>query len=230
MFRQGGVGTTSLYSPAGTSDSSGFSEQRDQSFSPAPGGQPTAPSGYLQQHNITNETVRLGPTGALFSLQQQNGYRAADNSSGFDARPNVNFSASGAGKGSPTMGHFSYHNPALTASPYSTLPRRPGAKPIGGRNILQDNNGQTINSVTNGPILYSNSADKHSPLMLELGSLNSFRGGQTSSLERKQNPNFSSQVNAMPPHPSPSRSNKVATVQRVTAKTPLLEDDRESCV
>ena len=69
MFRQGGVGTTSLYSPAGTSDSSGFSEQRDQSFSPAPGGQPTAQSGYLQQHNITNESVRLGPTGALFSLQ-----------------------------------------------------------------------------------------------------------------------------------------------------------------
>ena len=231
MFRQGGVGTTSLYSPAGTSDSSGFSEQRDQSFSPAPGGQPTAPAGYLQQQNsITNETVRLGPSGAFFSLQQQNGYRAADSSSGFDGRPNMNFSGTVANKGSPTMGHFSYHNPALTASPYSTLPRRPGAKPVGGRNILQDNNGQTINSVTNGPILYSNSADKHSPLMLELGSLNSFRGGQTSSLERKQNPNFSSQVNAMPPHPSPSRSNKVATVQRVTAKTPLLEDDRESCV
>ena len=228
MFRQGGVGTTSLYSPAGTSDSSGFSEQRDQSFSPAPGGQPTA-SGYLQQNNITNETVRLGPTGALFSLQQQNGYRAADNSAGFEMRPNVNFSGAGAGKGSPTMGHFSYHNPALTASPYSTLPRRPGVKSIGGRNILQDNNGQTINSVTNGPISYSNSGDKHSPLMLELGSLNSFRGGQTSSLERKQNPNFSSQVNAIP-HSSPSRSNKVATVQRVTAKTPLLEDDRESCV
>ena len=227
MFRQGGVGTTSLYSPAGTSDSSGFSEQRDQSFSPAPGGQPPASSGYLQHHNITNETVRLGPTGALFSLQQQNGYRAADNSSGFDVRPNVNFSPAGAGKGSPTMGHFSYHNPALTASPYSPLPRRPGAKSIVGRNILQDNNGQTINSATNGPIPYS--SDKHSPLMLELGSLNSFRGGQTSSLERKQNPNFSSQVSAMP-HPSPSRSSKVATVQRVTAKTPLLEDDRESCV
>ena len=125
---------------------------------------------------------------------------------------------------------FSYHNPALTASPYSTLPRRPGAKPIVGRNVLQDNNGQTMNSVTNGPISYSNSGDKHSPLMLELGSLNSFRGGQTSSLERKQNPNFSSQVSTMPPHPSPSRSNRVATVQRVTAKTPLLEDDRESCV
>ena len=82
----------------------------------------------------------------------------------------MNFPTAGAGKGSPTMGHFSYHNPALTASPYSTLPRRPGAKTIGGRNALQDNNGLTINSVTHGPVSYS--SDKHSPLMLELGSIN----------------------------------------------------------
>lgn len=230
MFRTGGVGTTSLYSPAGTSDSSGFSEQREISFSPAPGGQSSIPPIYQQHSNNLNDTIRIGPAGALFSLPHQNNNRPLDNSAGMDNRHNMNFHGITEGKGSPSLGHFSYHNPALTASPYSTLPRRPGAKTNPVRNTMQNNHGQFMNSMNAGSNSYSNASDKHSPLMLELSTVNSFRGGQTSSLERKQNPNYSTQMAIISQPPPLSMKTKVASIQRVTAKTPLLEDDRESCV
>ena len=234
MFRQGGVATNSLYSPAGTSDSSGFSEQRDLSFSPAPPtGQSSMAPMYQQHSQNTNETIRIGPAGALFSVPHQN-TRLADNSNVLDSRHNSYFQRITDGKGSPSLGHFSYHNPALTASPYSTLPRRPAAKPANSvRNMTQDGHGPVMNAMKNG--ISSNSSDKHSPLMLELSTVNSFRGGNsTSSLERKQKMNFSTPVSLIS-QPSSSSSpssikSKVASIQRVTAKTPLLEDDRESCV
>ena len=233
MFRQGGVASNSLYSPAGTSDSSGFSEQRDSSFSPAPpSGQPSmVPSYQPNSHNI-NETVRIGPAGALFSVPNQNG-RSTDNSNGIDDRHNSYFQRITDGKGSPSLGHFSYHNPALTASPYSTLPRRPGGKPaISVRNTTQDGFGAGMNAMKNG--INSYVTDKQSPLMLELSTVNSFRGSHnTSSLERKQKLNFATPVSliSQPSSSSPSSvKSKVASIQRVTAKTPLLEDDRESCV
>ena len=228
MFRPGGVGTTtSLYSPAGASDSSGFSEQRDLSFSPAPGGQAAPAPGYPHPSQVSNETVRIGPAGALYSLPQQTNF----NSNGSDGRHNVNVHGVPSGKGSPSLGHFSYHNQALTASPYSTLPRRPGGRPNPVRNTMQDSHGQIMNSSNIGSNSYLNQSDKHSPLMLELGSVNSFRGGHnTASLERNRNPNFSSQMSVGPSRPSNSIKSKAASIQRVTAKTPLLEDDRESCV
>lgn len=234
MFRQGGVATNSLYSPAGTSDSSGFSEQRDSSFSPAPPSGQSAMAPTYQQHNSqnSNETIRIGATGALFSVSNQN-TRPIDNSNGIDNRQNQFFQRITDGKGSPSLGHFSYHNPALTASPYSTLPRRPGAKPAtSSRNMPQDAFGPGMNALKSGSNSYS--TDKNSPLMLELSTVNSFRGGHnTSSLERKQRQNFSTPMSLISQPSSstpPSIKSKVASIQRVTAKTPLLEDDRESCV
>ena len=234
MFRQGGVAPNSLYSPAGTSDSSGFSEQRDSSFSPAPPASQSSMAPMYQQQNAQNinETVRIGPAGALFSVANQNS-RPTDNSNVMDNRQNHYFQRITDGKGSPSLGHFSYHNPALTASPYSTLPRRPGGKPTNSSsNMSQDAYGPGMNNMKNQSKSYS--TDKNSPMMLELSTVNSFRGGHnTASLERKQRQNFSTPVSliSQPPSSTPtSLKSKVASIQRVTAKTPLLEDDRESCV
>ena len=144
MFRSG------LYSPTGTSDSSGFSEQRDSSFSP------------VQQAS----DLRMG------SLPGH-AHRGA-----FDIN----------GRASPHV-PFSYHNPALTASPYSTLPRRPGASPR---------------------------FPHHSPLTLELGSTFG---------RPRQHHEFSAGLLTTANGP------KIETkLQKVTARTPLLEDDRESNV
>ena len=231
MFRPGATATTSLYSPAGASDSSGFSEQRDSSFSPAPGGPQLVAPVYQQQQQAhpSNETIRIGPAGALFSLPHQSGFRAEDNSTRNDSMQQLSFQGGIDGRGSPNPGHFTYHNQALTASPYSTLPRRPGARMNPVRNMMHDIHGPIMNASNIASNSYSNPSDRHSPLMLELGSVNSFRGGPTASLGRKQNSNFSTQMSVIS-QPTMAMKTKVISAQRVTAKTPLLEDDRESCV
>ena len=80
----------------------------------------------------------------------------------------------GAGRShSPGPSSFSYHNPTLAASPYSTLPRR----------LRQ---------------------------------------------QQQQHPPSSSSSSPAPTATSTFKSG--ATQLKITAKTPLLEDDRESCV
>ena len=226
MFRSGGTGTTSLCSPAGTSDSSGFSEQRDSSFSPGPGG--SSLHSQQQQMLPINENIRVGAAGALYSFPNHGTFRVGSGGGGIvngnETIQNTAYHGE-TGRGSPSL-PFSYHNQALTASPYSTLPRRPGGRIQGGGvSPMRSIHGPAMNSAAAVGYL----SDKHSPLMLELGAVNSFRGGPTASLGRKTNPLTLSQMPGGT-QPLAMKSTKVVSAQRVSIKTPLLEDDRESCV
>lgn len=157
MFRSAGH-SANLYSPAATSDSSGFSEQRvDSAFSPGGGT-------FLPSHTFRPSGV------ATAGLLMEHG------------------------RLSPQMNH-SYHNPTLTASPYSTLPRRPGSR--GGP-----------------PPLMAATVGRNSPL-LEMTSTGSY--SRSSSLGRNSSLG--------------QKLDTTSDVKRgVNVRTPLLDDDRESCV
>lgn len=99
---------------------------------------------------------------------------------------------------SPQIPH-TYHNPTLMASPYSTLPRKPGNR--GGGGLGGQGGGP--------PPIMASSIGRNSPL-LELTGVSSNR---SSSLGRN-----SSLI------PATSEANKRPK------GTPLLDDDRESCV
>ena len=175
MFRSAGGG----YSPATASESSGFSEaiiNRDRGFSP-----PNAVNG---NHTSTFLPLHMRPGGG-----------AASN---FDGHAHFNLN----GRGSPQLGPHSYHNPALTASPYSTLPRRP------------------LNGHAPPPLMAA-SVGRNSPLLELTGYGRSSSLGRNSSLTIKEEPeNFGPSANT-------SKNQKISNT---SLRSPLLTEDRESCV
>jgi hypothetical protein len=161
MFRTaGGHQAGNLYSPAGASDSSGFSEQRDHSSAFSPG------------HSSFTASFRPG-------LHLEAGRSL-----------------------SPQIPH-SYHNPTLMASPYSTLPRRPGSASRGGP-----------------PTIMATTLGRNSPLFELTGA----SYDRSSSLGR----NNSLVTDQQQPLKRPQQPQQLPTA--VSVRTPLLDDDRESCV
>ena len=114
---------------------------------------------------------------------------------------------------------FSYHNPTLAASPYSTLPRR----------LHQPS---SVISWNTESLLLSANVGLFTVYITRFNSLKSYFLHIFVLLQQQQRP-----------RPPSSSSSTVATSTfksggsvkpmpplRITAKTPLLEDDRESCV
>ena len=99
---------------------------------------------------------------------------------------------------------FGYHNPTLMASPYSTLPRRAGGASAG------------ANATVTG---------RHSPALMSR--LNNGSGGLRGTPEP---PTLLELAEPIGWPPSGGQMNPAAAVLKVSARTPLLEDDRESCV
>ncbi len=200
---------TSLYSPAATSDSSGFSERETSSH-----GNGFTPNGH--------------PAG-LFSLPSQQQQLRQQQQHPFSPPHYHNLPgghAVDAGPlraGSPSF--FSYHNPTLTASPYSTLPRRLN-------NGAAANAPPTTQQTLHSPQLsraFGRNSPQQPPALLELMSTSSPSSSSATPLA-----SFSAAA-GRPVVPPRSRNTALATASaasssKITARTPLLEDDRESCV
>lgn len=110
---------------------------------------------------------------------------------------------------SPQIPH-SYHNPSLMASPYSTLPRRPGSS------TSNSNGGQRGHH----PPIMASTVGRNSPLLELTGGSYSNR---SSSLGRNSSllPTASEAA---------ANANKRPSGLTMSVRTPLLDDDRESCV
>ncbi len=167
-----------LYSPATASESSGFSEvvNRERGFSP-----PNT-STFLPLH------MRPGGGGTHFGGEEPHGPHGLG------------------GRASPQLGIPSYHNPGLTASPYSTLPRRPGGGPLG---------------FGVPPPIMASTVGRNSPLLELTGYTRSSSLGRNSSLTIKEEPDNVANTN------SATNSKKISNT---SVRAPLLNDDRESCV
>jgi len=201
---------TSLYSPAAASDSSGFSERESNvtGFSESTFGPPRGGNTTYALPGAGHSATMIRPTPHYQNFQHMTQNAAAGRA------------------GSPSF--FSYHNPTLTASPYSTLPRR----------LQQPQHQDSANFCQHGafqpqqqvfrPVF---AAGRGSPApgsvpLVDLASsaastpLGSFAAARHAAAARAS------------PCSSPA-SSAVANLPRptkITARTPLLEDDRESCV
>eukprot|EP00094_Tigriopus_californicus_P009957 TCALIF_09602-PA protein Name:"Protein of unknown function" AED:0.34 eAED:0.34 QI:59/1/0/1/1/0.5/2/0/233 len=179
--------SSNLYSPAGTSDSSGFSE-RDS----------TGGFGLTGPNERNMYTL---PAHSALRVPLNNATQASHNFAPGHLSHETSGVLHGGRVGSPS--YFSYHNPTLMASPYSTLPRR---MPNG------TNEFSTVNSI-------SGNRGRNSPLLnIVEHSMDTFHTG---SLQR----NVSMLSPSIVGTTSSTKSNKLAT------KAALLKpDDRESCV
>ena len=204
---------------------------------------------FQPQQKDTNHLMRQQQQQHLLMQQQQQQHlyspAAASDSSGFSERDSSVVSASGF----PTMvvhprntfspGHFnnqaapdltrsgspsffSYQNPALSASPYSTLPRRPPNTSNGGTPGLHSPGALRVNPNFNRPrgIVPPLSLELPSsrPLMPEPAAAFNGRTFQTA------------KSSTLPPAMPMSTAANQKVTHKITARTPLLEDDRESCV
>ncbi len=169
----------------------------------------------------------------LRQLQQQQQYSpaGASDSSGFSERDSSVMSVGRPSigifqgdqpprSGSPSL--FSYHNPTLTASPYSTLPRRPTATATVTQ--LHSPGANRVNRPLNL---------RGSPMSLELSS--NYNANNTGGFGRAfQMPVALQQQQQQKSNTLPMnlqhQQQPVKVLQKITARTPLLEDDRESCV
>lgn len=233
------VGAT-LYSPAATSDSSGFSE-RDSS-----GGFLSSGGGFASTSVTTAVGSQSEHDHGRFSLPGHGSLRGG----GSGTHPPLNgneaiFENPGSSPfssgrvGSPSF--FSYHNPTLTASPYSTLPRRM----------------QHPTSVSGLPMTAQPSASHHqtplspfspfSPSRMPLGAagrnsplmdmiaeqpLEPFNGHSSLPRDRILVPSaVGSHKQLQQQQQKKSPVSVPAATPKVSSRTPLLDrDDRESCV